>query len=66
MEALRGVALVLRGVAGALQGAYLVEGVQQSGVQIQEPDPVLEHGRQRPLQRQLAAPSAASPSSLRI
>lgn len=65
VEALRGGALVLRGVAGALQGACLVEAVQ-SGVQIQESDPVLEHGQQRPLQQQLAAPSAASPSSLRI
>lgn len=65
VEALRGGALVLRGVVGVLQGACLVEGAQ-SGVQIQEPAPVLELGRPQQLQRRLAAPSAASPSSRRI
>lgn len=64
--ALRGVALVLRDVAGVLQGAYQVE-VAQSGVQIQEHGLVLEPGRQRQQQLlQLVAPSAALPSSLHI
>lgn len=67
--ALRGVALVLRDEAGVLRGAYQVE-VAQSGVQIQEHGLVLEPGRRRrqqqQLQLQLAAPSAALPSSLRI
>lgn len=68
VEALHGGAVVLHDVVGALQGACLMEGAQ-SGVQIQEPVPVLEPGQrlqQRRRQRRLAAPSAALPSSRRI
>lgn len=60
-EVHRGVVMVLQGEAGALQGAYLVEGAQGE-VQIQGPVPVLEPVRLR----QLAAPSAALPSSQHI
>lgn len=65
VEVLRGEEEVLRGVAGALQGACLKE-VARSGVQGLKPVPVLEPERRRRRLRQLAAPSAASPSSRRI
>lgn len=64
VAALHGGAQGLRGVAGALPGACLVEGVL-GGVQTQEPVPVLEPGRRLQLRRLLAAPSAAWPSSRR-
>lgn len=61
--ALHDVALVRHGEAEALQVACLVEGAQ-SGGQNHELD--LEPGQQQLQQQQLAAPSAASPSSQRI
>lgn len=56
---------VLHGVVGVPQGACQEEGAQ-TGVQIQAPVPVLGPGLRRRLQQRPAAPSAASPSSLRI
>lgn len=63
----------LRGEVGVLRGACLVEGAQngvrdpgvRGDVRGQGPVPALEPERRRQLQRQLAAPSAAVPSSLR-
>lgn len=73
VEVLRGEVEALRGGVEALQGACLVEGVQNG---VQDPGargdvrdrgvvPALGPEQRRRLQRQLAAPSAGVPSSLR-
>lgn len=62
---LHGEVVVLRGEVEVLRGACLKEKAL-SGVQDPKPVPVLEPERRRQQRRQLAAPSAASPSSRRI